>query len=62
VIPREVQAFCGIGISDNCNANTGSNIFLSLSYRNGTGVDGKAVLTGSEYFTVKDIKVIEITD
>jgi hypothetical protein len=51
----------GIFVSDNCNANTSCTL-LGLHYINDTGLDGKIVFTGSEYFQVKEIEVLEITD
>jgi hypothetical protein len=55
--------FCGIWVSDHCNANTSSASWLGVSYaKNTTGVHGQAVLTGSTNFAVKDIEVFEIAD
>jgi hypothetical protein len=55
--------FSGICIHNNCNKTTqnfcGS---FGITYTNDTGMDGSKVLTGSEYFTVKEIEVFEITD
>jgi hypothetical protein len=54
--------FGGLGVSGNCNTNTGSWSFLGSSYANGTTLDGNTVLTGSFEFTVKEIEVFEIAD
>jgi hypothetical protein len=56
--------FYDIGVSGNCNANTDSCSFSSLggSYTNDTRLDAETVLTGSMFFTVKEIEVFEITD
>jgi hypothetical protein len=51
-----------LGVSDDCNANTDSWSDLSDCYANDTGLDGETVLTGSDYFTVKEIEVFEITN
>jgi hypothetical protein len=50
-----------IGVSDNCNKNTGSHTWLGPSYTNDTGLRGKTFFTGSESFQVKEIEVFEIT-
>jgi hypothetical protein len=53
--------FCDIGVLGNSNANTLS--FTSCfghSYTNDTGLDGKTVFTGSEFFQVREIEVFEI--
>jgi hypothetical protein len=52
----------GIGVFDNCNANARNTTYLGSSYANDTGRDGSTFLTGSQFFTVKEIKVFEITD
>jgi uncharacterized coiled-coil protein SlyX len=52
----------GIGICNNCNANAGSDTGLGFVYTNDTGMDGKTVFTGSQYFKVKEIEVFEITE
>jgi hypothetical protein len=52
--------FCGIGVSDNCNANTLSNTDLGFAYTNDTGLNGWIVFTGSFNFQVKEIEVFEI--
>jgi hypothetical protein len=55
--------FWDIRVSDNGNANTDSSTFLfGGSYANDTGRDGRNFFTGSDYFTVKEIEVFEITD
>jgi hypothetical protein len=54
--------FIGLDVSDNCNANTNSGSGIGLAYANDTGLDGETVLTGSFYFTVREIEVFEITD
>jgi hypothetical protein len=51
----------GIAVSDNCNANTDSHNELGYSYANDTRLGGAIVLTGSYFFTVKEIEVFEIT-
>jgi hypothetical protein len=51
-----------IGVSGNCDINAQSGSFLGVSSANDTGLDGKAVLTGSQFFTVKIIEVFEIAD
>jgi hypothetical protein len=54
--------FFDIGVSDNCNANTGSDtLSFGNIYTNDTGLDGKTVFTGSEHFQVKEIEVFEIS-
>jgi hypothetical protein len=53
--------FGGIGVCDNCNTNISWN-YLSSSYANDTGLAGRTVLTGSNFFTVKEIEVFEIAD
>jgi hypothetical protein len=50
-----------IYVSDNCNAHTDSFSSLGGCSPNDTGLDGKTVLTGSQHFTVKDIKLFEAT-
>jgi hypothetical protein len=50
-----------IGLRDRCNENTNSSTNLGGSYRNDTGLDGKQVFTGEQYFQVKDIEVFSIT-
>jgi hypothetical protein len=54
--------FYGMGVYDDCNANTDSYTDLGHTYTNDTGLDGRTVFTGSEYFKVKEIEVFEITD
>jgi hypothetical protein len=54
-----LNAIC---VSNNCNTNTNSHSWLGYSYTNDTGLNGKTVFTGSEYFQVKEIVVFEITD
>jgi hypothetical protein len=51
-----------MGVSDNCNANTGSNTYLGRAYTNDTGLDNGIVFTGSRFFQVKEIEAFEITD
>jgi hypothetical protein len=53
--------FLDIWISDKCNANTRSCSYLGDSYANDTVLDGRTVLTSSQFFTVKEIEVFEIT-
>jgi hypothetical protein len=54
--------FSGMRVSDACNTNTSSITFLGIAYTNDTGLDEKAVFTGSWYFQVKEIEVFEITE
>jgi hypothetical protein len=54
--------FCGMRVSDNCNANTESYTSLGIAYTNDTGLHDNRVFTGSESFRVKEIEVFEITD
>jgi hypothetical protein len=50
-----------IHVADNCNANTNSYTNLGYGYVNDTGIDGMAVFTGEQFFTVKEIEVFAIT-
>jgi hypothetical protein len=52
----------GLFVSDNCNANTESCTVLDIIYINDTGLDGEIVFTGSPFFQVKEIEVLEIID
>jgi hypothetical protein len=52
--------FYGIRVSDNCNRGTVSSSSLGDAYANDTGRDGKTGLTGSQWFTVKEIEVFGI--
>jgi hypothetical protein len=54
--------FHDIRVFDQCNTNAVRGICLGDSYKNGSGLGGKIVLTGSECFRVKEIEVFEITD
>jgi hypothetical protein len=54
--------FCGIAVSDNCNANTNSSTWVGTSYTNDTGLDREVIFGGSEYFQVEEIEVFEITN
>jgi hypothetical protein len=54
--------FSAIGVSDHCNANTNSYSYLGFTYANDTGLDDTVVLTGSFYFTVKEIEVFQVAD
>jgi hypothetical protein len=54
--------FYDISVFDHCNENTLSWTYLGSSYRNDTGLDRRIFFTGSEYFQVKEIEVIEIMD
>jgi hypothetical protein len=58
----EGPCFGDMFVLDNCNANTSSLTALGFAYTNDTGLDRYVVLTGSEYFQVKEIEVFEITD
>jgi hypothetical protein len=56
-------SYCDICVLNNCNVtvhNHTSN--FGSSYINDTGLDRKIVLTGAEYFQVKEIEVFEIAD
>jgi hypothetical protein len=54
--------FCDIGVADYCNSNTKSYTrWFPSAYINTTGLNGSTFFTGSEYFTVKEIEVFEIT-
>jgi hypothetical protein len=54
---------CDIGVSDNCNANTGSFTSLGPSiYTNDSGLNPNVVFTGSREFQVREIEVFEIAD
>jgi hypothetical protein len=50
-----------MGISDNCNANTGNEACLGCAYTNDTGLAEHIVFTGWVNFQVKEIEVFEIT-
>jgi hypothetical protein len=55
--------FRDIGVSDRCNANTGSYTHsFGDCYTNDTGLDGRTFFTSSGNFKVKEIEVFEITD
>jgi uncharacterized coiled-coil protein SlyX len=54
--------FVDIGVSSDCNANTGSGTSLGGAYANDTGLHAEKVFTTSKYFRVKEIEVFEITD
>jgi hypothetical protein len=60
--PASGPCFGDMDVSDNCNANPFSFTNLCDHYTNDTGLDGKTVFTGSQYFKVKEIEVFEITD
>jgi hypothetical protein len=51
-----------VGVFDNCDANTRSYTSLGWTYTNDTGLDGRIVLAGAEYFPVQEIEVFEITE
>jgi hypothetical protein len=53
--------FSGIWVVDNCNASSHNDSYLGVAYVNDTQLDGRLVLTGSQWFTVKEIEVFEIT-
>jgi hypothetical protein len=59
---QQGPCFYGIGVSDNCNANTGSFTNLGLAYTNDTGLADTKFFTGSGCFKVKEIEVIEVTE
>jgi hypothetical protein len=52
--------FSDLHVFDNCHANSESYSSLGDSYANDTGLDGRKVLKGSQFFTVKEIEVFEI--
>jgi hypothetical protein len=52
----------GIIVKDNCNTNTQNWTQCGNYETNDTGLDECIVFKGSEYFQVKQIEVIEITD
>jgi hypothetical protein len=54
--------FCDICVAPMCNTVAMSGSYLGFTYANDTGLDGRTVLTGSKWFTVKEIEVFEITD
>jgi hypothetical protein len=54
--------FGGLRVCDNCNTNPKSFTNLGETYTNDTGVGGRTVFTGSQFFKVKEIEVFEITD
>jgi hypothetical protein len=55
--------FRDIWVFDNRNANTRSYTnYFGRSYANNTSLDATTFLTGSLWFTVKEIEVFEITD
>jgi hypothetical protein len=55
--------FCDIRFFDNCNADTdGLTFFFRHSAAHDSGLAEKTLFTGSDNFTVKEIKVFEITD
>jgi hypothetical protein len=47
-------------VYDNCNTSNSNYTNLGGSYVNDTGIDGKLVFTGEQYFTVKEIEVFTI--
>jgi hypothetical protein len=49
-----------ICVSDNCSTKKDRSISLGPSYTNATGLRGNIVFTGSEYFQVQAIEVIEV--
>jgi hypothetical protein len=51
-----------ISVFSNYNANSRSFTSLGRVYANNTGLERNTVLTGSSFFTVKEIEVFEITD
>jgi hypothetical protein len=60
--PSRGPFFCGICVSDDCNANTDSSSWVGESCANDTVLGADTVLTGSFFFTVKEIEVFEIAD
>jgi hypothetical protein len=55
--------FYDMSVSDNCNTNTKSYIRgFGDAYINDTGVNDDTFFTGSRYFQVEEIEVIEITN
>jgi hypothetical protein len=51
-----------IKVADSCNQNNSSYTNLGNGYANDTGIDGKQVFTGEQYFKVKEIEVFTITE
>jgi hypothetical protein len=51
-----------IRISNNYNANTWCVASLGNGFTTDTGLDGKTVFTGSQFFHVKEIEVFEIIE
>jgi ribosomal protein L31 len=52
-----------IYVSSNCDVDSDSHTYFGRwSYTNSTGVDGSTFFTGSQYFTVREIEVFEISD
>jgi hypothetical protein len=55
-------SFWDISISDECDANLHScSRFFWHAYVNDTGLRGNTFFTGSDYFSVEEIEVFEIT-
>jgi hypothetical protein len=46
-----------IHVCDNCNTNKSNYTNVGNTFENKTGIDGKAVLDGENYFTVEEIEV-----
>jgi hypothetical protein len=51
-----------IAVLENCDANTGNFTSIGFNYTNDTGLNKDEVFTGSKYFQVKEIEVLEITE
>jgi hypothetical protein len=49
-----------ICVYDKCNENNSSYTYLDSTYVNDTGIAQNQVLTGEQYFTVKEMKVFTI--
>jgi hypothetical protein len=55
--------FFDINVFEDCNTGPSSFAFnFGTSYTNDTGRNGSTLLTGAQYFVVKEIEVFEIAD
>lgn len=56
VIPNVVHHFSGgVSVSDNCNANMGSDTSLGISYTNEARLEEDIIFAGSHHFLVREI-------
>jgi hypothetical protein len=53
---------CDISVCNNCSTKNGSCTCFGNSYINNSGLRDRVVFTGSQRFTVEEIKVFEIMD